>query len=431
MTSATSMESNQSGEPSRLAQTDVIAVEALTIVPDGEDFIVGDPRSSVYVVLPAIGVQVLELLRSGRTLGEVSVHVHREIGRDVDVLGFAQSLLDLGFASPAESVKETSEKMDWASRAAPRWLRRCFSPVAWVGYAASAIAAIALFAIRPTLFPRASDIFFLDTPVRSIAALTVIIYALAAAHEGCHWLAARAEGVSARIRISRRLYFLTLEIDLTGLWSLPRRRRYSTLLAGMAFDTALLFPLLLARFGVGAGWWHLGDATERLLAAVTFVQIMALTTQFWIFVRTDVYAVLITAAGCVNLSRVNQLMVRRTLRIMTPQQEEELHDSHERDIAVARWYRWIYVLGIGAAIWFFVAYFAPSTIRLVTFIGASIAHPVVGSERFWEAILFGALILSPRAITLTVALRDLRQWGKQRRITREDSQKSVYSAPVS
>jgi putative peptide zinc metalloprotease protein len=399
-----------------MTASDVLAVRALTVVAEGDEFLVGDPESSVYVLLPAVGVRLIELLRTGRTLGEVSSEAEREIGRDVDVVDFAQSLLELGFATVADAGGvEADQRVTRPSRPPSRWLRRSFSRLAWIVYAACAVAGIGLLAVRPALFPRASDLFFLDTPARSLAALTVIIYALAAAHEGCHWLAARAEGIDTRITVSRRLYFLVLEIDLTGLWSLPRRRRYGALLAGMAFDAVLLFALLLARFGDGAGWWRLGDSAGRILAALTFVQIAALISQFWIFVRTDAYAVLITATGCVNLFRVNQLMVRRALRISTAEQERELRESHARDRAVARWYRWIYLAGLGTAAWFFVAYFAPATIRLAVWIVSSIAHAGVGSEHFWEAVVLGGLIFSPRMITLTVALRDLRRWSERRR----------------
>jgi hypothetical protein len=236
-------------------------------------------------------------------------------------------------------------------------------------------------------------------------------YVLAAAHEVCHWLAARAEGVSSRITVSRRLYFLVLEIDLTGLWSLPRRRRYSALLAGMAFDSVVLAGLLIARFGDSAGLWALGEAAGRMLTALTFVEIVEIVSQFWIFARTDLYAVLITATGCVNLLRVNHLMVRRAVRRTTPEQERELAESHERDLQVARWFRWAYLLGLGAAVWFFVVYFAPATIRLVTWIVTSLAHSGLASEHFWEALLFGGLLLLPRGLTLALALRDLRRWG--------------------
>jgi putative peptide zinc metalloprotease protein len=108
-------------------------------------------------------------------------------------------------------------------------------------------------------------------------------------------------------------------------------------------------------------------------------------------------------------------MLRRSLGIITAAQERELRESHERDRAVARWYRWIYLVGLATAAWFFIAYFAPATIRLAAWIVSSIAHAGVGSEHFWEAIVFGGLIFSPRMITLAVALRDLRRWSERRR----------------
>jgi hypothetical protein len=280
-------------------------------------------------------------------------------------------------------------------------------------YAAAGLGVVALFALRPSLFPSASDIFFLDTPARSLAALTLITYALAGAHEGCHWLAARAAGVPARITIGRRLYFLVLEIDLSGLWSLPRRRRYGPLLAGMAFDAVVLLGLIAARYGDAAGWWRLGDDAGAVLTAITFVEIAALVSQCWIFARTDLYAVLITATGCVNLFEVNRLLVRRTLRRITPDQRRELAAAHARDVEVARWYRWVYLLGIAAAAWFFVVFFAPATVHLVGWIADSVASEPVVSERFWEALVFGLLILAPRALTLGVAVRDLRLWRRR------------------
>jgi hypothetical protein len=389
-----------------------LAVRALTVVPDSDGFLVGETESATFVVLPAEGVQVLELLRAGRTLGEASREARRLLGHEVDVADFARSLVELGFATvdgdPAAAVEEKP------APEASAWLRGAFSPVAWAGYGACGLAALALLALDPGLFPRVSDIFFLDTPARSLAALTVLIYALAAAHEGCHWLAARADGVRARIAVSRRLYFLVLEIDLTRLWSLPRRRRYGALLAGMAFDTIVLLSALVARLGAGERWWPLGEGAARFLAAVTFVQVAAITSQFWIFVRTDVYAVLVNATGCVNLFRVNLLLARHALRLTTPEQERELSESYPRDLAVARWYRWIYVLGLACAAWFFVAFFAPASVRVFGWVASSIVSDRPGSERFWEALTFGGVIVSPQLLTLGVVLRDLRRWRSPR-----------------
>jgi putative peptide zinc metalloprotease protein len=397
--------------PGGMSPDTALAVRPLTVVPEGDEFLVGDPETATYVVLPAEGVAVLDLLRSGLTIAEAAAEGGGGGGKEIDVADFAEALLELGFAAVADGAAVAE---DTPVEAPPRWARALYSRAAWTLYAASAGAVLALFALRPGLLPHASDIFFLDTPVRSLAALTAMTYVLAAAHEACHWLAARAVGVRSRITVSRRLYFLVLEIDLTGLWSLPRRRRYGALLAGMAFDATVLAPILLARYGAAEGWWSLGDGAARVLAALTFVEFAALVSQFWVFARTDVYALLVTATGSVNLFRVNQLLVRRTLRRLSPDQERELADAHPRDVQVARWFRWIHVLGLAAAAVFFVAYFLPATVRLVGWLAGSVVHAGPASEHFWEALVFGALILSPRALTLAVALRDLRAWRGRR-----------------
>ena len=397
-------------------------------------------------------MQVIELLRGGATIGEATTAARAVAGEEVDVADFARSLTELGFAnvaSPSDiaeadgaavrtdrragdapdagaaSVRAGRRRASGAraarppaQAAPPRWLRRAFGPAACAAYAACALAVVVLLALDPALFPRPQDVFFLDTPVRSIAALTLMTYLFAAAHEGAHWLAARAVGVSAKITISRRLYFLALEIDLSGLWSLPRRRRYTALLAGMAFDALVLLPVLVAGHGDAAGWWQLGDGLLRTLAAITFIEVFAIVSQCWVFLRTDLYAVLITATGCVNLLRVNELLVRRTLRRITPAQREELAGAPPRDLAVARWYRWIHLLGIGGAAWFFVAFFAPATIQLLTWIGEHMATGDPASIAFWEALAFGLLILSPRVLTLRVALRDLKTWRARRALAR-------------
>lgn len=135
----------------RLAPTVALAVCPLSVVPEGDEFIVGDPQSSVFVVLPAVGVEVIDLLRSGRSLAEVSAAAERALGQEIDVYDFAESLLDLGFATIADP--HAAPVAPDAVAAPPRWLRRAFSRAAWILYGAAALGVIALFAASPGLFP--------------------------------------------------------------------------------------------------------------------------------------------------------------------------------------------------------------------------------------------------------------------------------------
>src|SRR5262249_9156173 len=141
-----------------LADGSALAVRELSVVPEGEEFIVGDAATGVYVVLPEGGVRTLELLASGYTLGEA----RRALDGEVDVVDFAGSLIELGFATVGAS--DGGAPSARAAHPAPRVLRWLFSRAAWLLYGACALGSVAVLVARPGLFPHASDMFFLDTP---------------------------------------------------------------------------------------------------------------------------------------------------------------------------------------------------------------------------------------------------------------------------
>src|SRR4051794_31494707 len=98
-----------------------LVVRPLSIVPEGDEFIVGHAERSTYVVLPAIGVQVLTLLREGRTLDEVAQEAGRAAGEDIDVAAFTESLLELGFATLSDGQEE-ADHGEGQTLSVSRWL---------------------------------------------------------------------------------------------------------------------------------------------------------------------------------------------------------------------------------------------------------------------------------------------------------------------
>lgn len=143
---------------------------------------------------------------------------------------FAESLCELGLAELADGpVLQAGAAPEPPAPPRKGPARRPWAPLvvglpAWLVAGLAFLGCVVVFAVRPGLWPSASDLFPLGSPVLSVIALTVVMCALRGLHELCHWLAARAEGVKARVRIDRRLYMLVFETDLTGLWGLPRRR---------------------------------------------------------------------------------------------------------------------------------------------------------------------------------------------------------------
>jgi putative peptide zinc metalloprotease protein len=395
--------------------TTVLAVRPLTVIRQGEDYLVGDPLSGTYVALPEIGVSVLELLRAGHTVAAAAEIVAARDGTEVDVLDFAQALCAEGLAEPAAAGAPVEPVPVESGPRRARWATVLFGPFGWTLFGLATVGVVAMNVTRPELFPEPADLFFLSTPVRSVVAITIAGLLFGCLHELLHWLAARGEGVAARMRISRRLYLLAFETDLTRLWSIPSRRRYAPLMIGIAMHVMVLFVAQATMLGDSLGWWDLPASAVRTLAALSYLQLGLLIPQFFVFLRTDIYAVVANATGCLNLWDVTRLLVRQRLRLATAAQREELARAHPRDLEVARWFGWLYAAGLGLAAWSFVVFFVPVTVHLLTSLVRTLAAAELGQLAFWEALGFSLLTLSGELLTLWVVIRDFRNRRRARR----------------
>ena len=70
-----------------------------------------------------------------------------------------------------------------------------------------------------------SDLWFVDDRALATLALVPLWMGLGALHELWHWLAGRAVGVPAVLRLRHRGPYLAFETDLTQIVALPRRER--------------------------------------------------------------------------------------------------------------------------------------------------------------------------------------------------------------
>jgi putative peptide zinc metalloprotease protein len=213
--------------------------------------------------------------------------------------------------------------------------------------------------------------------------LTVITAPIGMLHELAHWLGARLEGVPARITIGRRYYLVVFLTDLSGLWSVPRRRRFGPLLAGIALDTVVIAALLGVRASQFLGWWHPDPILARLFAALVVALVITVSLQFVVFLRTDMYAVLITGLGCVNLTRISRLRMARFHRRLTAAEEREFANASQRDRDMSRWYCWVQLGGAVIAAWNFVVFFVPSVVHTLRWIGNGLTRYPPATADFW------------------------------------------------
>lgn len=392
----------------QLAAETRLALKDLSVVREHDELVVGDPIAGVFFTVPEVGAVALQALREGKTVAEAATVASAYAGEEVNVLEFAEVLLGAGFVEAidgrpvAGAVAQPRSRLE---RIPPAAARRLFGRPAWAVYGCLTAFWIAVFAARPDFRPSFEDWFFYPNPAVCLIVVTATAIVAAAVHELWHWLAARAQGVSARFSVSRRMFFPVFETDVSQLWSVERSRRYGPFLAGMALDSSVLALAL----GLRVAWAEgvaLPPLVVRCLGALVLLTTLGLAFQFLVFLRTDLYAVLTTVLGCRNLYRVNWLTLKRLVIGLPLAEAAELEQAHPRDRRVARWFGAVYVAGALWAAWVFVTFFVPGTLILGGWMFLSVTGAPIGSAMFWQALAIGSVLTLQALLPLAVFIRE-------------------------
>jgi hypothetical protein len=344
-----------------------VALRPLTLVDEADSVIVGDPATGQFIEVPPVGGVVIRALQRGASIEEAAAEAMQSAGVDVDVAEFVETLAELGFTETAagQTPVRTApvQQSRWLSGPPPALLRPFFSRPAWICYIAAFCFSGCCLAASSRLRLHSSDLLIFHDYLASLAAVTALSLALLTLHESGHWMAARALGLTARFSVDRRLIFFVAETDLSQLWAVPRRKRYGPLFAGMAVDSCVLAATLAVRLSEPAGWD--ANLAGRLVRAVTCVEVMELCWQALFFLRTDTYAVFVTATRCGNLWEVQRLLLRRAFGRASSADTGRLAEAGQRDIAIGTWFRWVYLTGGIATVGGYTAFVLPTAVSLL------------------------------------------------------------------
>jgi hypothetical protein len=386
-----------------------LAVAHLVVRREDEDeYVVGDPANGTFVTVPEVGARLIDLLAMGCTVEEAEAELERETGEAVDVLDFAEVLVEAGVIDgrDADEAEAPKGKSWMVSRIPARFVRPLFGRTAWTVYVGCLATSLFIFVVEPGLLPTYEDTFVFTDLVASLLLTNLYTAVVTIIHEVWHAFAGAAVGIQSTIRLERRGIFPVLETNLTGLWALPPQRRYGPFLAGMAFDSVVLFTAVGLRFAYSRSWVDLPDAMFRILAMVVFVQVVKLAFQTLAYLRTDMYLVMTTATGCRNLHQVTRLSLKRIIRKLKPDEAVVLRDAHERDLKVARWYRLLYLAGLVWMAWFALRFLLPSTIVVLGWAGGVLAGSPIGTKHWWEAVFLVSFALLNLALPIGVVIRN-------------------------
>jgi putative peptide zinc metalloprotease protein len=337
-----------------LTQSATVTVHPFTRQIEADEIVIGRVETGIFLALPPDAVEILDQLRSGKTIGEAQESYRCQYGEIPDMQDFLNLLEKRGFVSydspsggsPGNRAVVEAKPVRHHFEQIPRSVaEKIFSPIAvklsWL------VISLALLAsgIEPGIVPHSTALYFARN--RSVNAIVLFLlgYAAVFLHELGHLVAARAVGVGSRMSIGHRLWILVAETDLTGLWSVPKRERYLPLLAGPLVDAVSASLLLLLLFTHARAWITLPGPIAPMLEALVFLYILRLVWQCFFFVRTDFYYVIASFFNCRNLLGDTEAFLRNLLAKFGWLPYKDQHHIPAREIRVIRAYAVVWLAG--------------------------------------------------------------------------------------
>ena len=328
---------------------------------DGEVFIGPDVTGNFLIVSPET-TDLLNLFRKGKTLQDACRIFGLEDCSELDDV--LQTLSRKGIIA-SESV-EFLTPLEQAT-SAPAWLygvaRMLFSPAAFVAYSILIIAAILICLRDPGAVPTRSALIFHSNRSLSLLGIAALSIVTVSIHECGHMLAALTVGVRSKFSLGNRLWILVAETDLSGLWAIPRPKRYIPLLAGMIVDCVSVAVLICMVELVRIQKGHAGTILQHLLLAVAFTYISRLIWQFFLFLRTDLYFVFATVTKCSNLMGHTQQYIRE---VFSKSQRHAFDDIPVRERRIVQHYAWFWLVGQVVAVASFFLISIPVSLKYVS-----------------------------------------------------------------
>jgi len=298
-----------------IAEVNPYFVIPLSILKEGDSYIVGNADIGEFYQFPWQGVRILTWLGSGATPATIKSRLALEDPEPIDVDGFLTQMTEIGFVHSASHREDVEKRLEASARGSrttfsvnPMIARAIFSPPVAVCFLAIVLYASYAAIEDPDLRVN-FDALYVESN-RLLLLLVVLPLSLIhiVMHELGHMLAAARHGVRSRYGIGNRLWDLVAESDLTGILTLPKSQRYLPMLAGLLVDILWASSLTIL---LGALLQHgVGGFSTQVVQLLVLDTLLGMAWQFNVFVKTDIYFVICNHLSYPDLDQDARLYLR-------------------------------------------------------------------------------------------------------------------------
>lgn len=345
-----------------------VAVYPFVRQQEGKEVVIGNLNTSIFLVLPSEAVELLDNLAQGKKICEVQrEHQHKyneipdleELLNILEQKGFVKVLPENVDYQPPFFINTFDKKSSQKSKLRryhfanfPQDLaQKLFARRVMLGCGIIIGLALITSVFEPSLIPGWEAQFFKKNLTLMRLSFLLIDYFTLFLHEMAHLIAARAVGISSRLGISNRMWYLVAETDITGVWSVPRSQRYIPFLAGSLLDATSASLLIIIFFIHIHGWLILHPIVFQMGQALLLSYLMRLLWQCYLFIRTDFYFVIANFFCCKNLMQDTEAFLHNQLaRIIRSMRKVDQSHIPLHEKRVIYWYSWFWIIGRIAAL---------------------------------------------------------------------------------
>jgi hypothetical protein len=363
-----------------------LSITPIEIRKDKKHYIVEDKLTGDFYEMPEVCIDAIDLINQGFSLGEIETSLIEKFpNEEVNLVDFANQLFELGLIDQLDGEKiekkhisKEPSGMLWVS---PKLGRFFFNKFTVLLYSVILVLNIVIFIVHPSLFPHRDDIFVFEIMVVNVIFWMAFSFLFVLIHEFGHVLAIRAHNLPTKMEIGHRMFFVVLLTDMSSIWRLPPKDRNILFLAGLYFDSILLFLALITQlFFPNSSNFIIG-----LVHLATFDIVLRMIFQCCIYMKTDLYYVFENISGCYNLMENAKQAINKRLSFLKLQQMDEVIFSGEK--RTVSFYTLLYFLGFVITIFLYFHYYIPEIIH----VGEQILPGFINSPTsllFWDAVVF-------------------------------------------
>ena len=172
---------------------------------------------------------------------------------------------------------------------------------------------------------------------------------------------------------------------MTGLWSVEKKNRVIPFLAGIMFDSCVLFTVLMFQL-------LFPGTLPELASLITFCMMIQFSMHFLIFLRTDLYFILINALHIGNLHEAANSYLKN---IMNRDKLDELFkDWPNREYRYIKMFSFLQICGYLFAASFLFYFILPNAYSMVMFTYNQMMNHDIYSMAFLDGLLLAGVLLA-------------------------------------